>query len=58
MNNWMAIPLYYLRHVGGMLFKWWNVNIHTKYRVDKVLDEVSIMYGYGNLHDHNCLLFN
>ena len=32
--------------------RWWNVNTHSKYRVDNVLDEVSIMYGY-ELHDHN-----
>ena len=35
----------------------WNVNTHIKYRVDNVLDEVSIKYGY-ELHDHNFLLFN
>ena len=38
-------------------FGWWNANTHSKYRVDRVLGEVSIMYGY-DLHDHNYLLFN
>ena len=39
------------------VLRWWNANTHSKYRVDKVLGEVSIMYGY-DLHDHIYLLFN
>ena len=39
------------------VFRWWNANAHSKYRVDEVLGEVSIMYGY-DLHVHNYLLFN